>query len=153
MASIRCDGSGSCSNGRTPTIAAVFDLGEKRAPVRMIANKLGHGCPCGILAEQYHGRYRCGALIATSANANFGLATLRRILHEHPMLPRLTACPPMHYLANWRMQVATQKLRNTSASLSQVAEIVGYDSRPHSPARSRKRSAWRQPGGGARTAN
>ena len=44
------------------------------------------------------------------------------------MLPRLTACPPMHYLANWRMQVATQKLRNTSASLAQVAEIVGYDS-------------------------
>ena len=34
----------------------------------------------------------------------------------------------MHYLANWRMQVATQKLRNTSASLAQVAEIVGYDS-------------------------
>jgi transcriptional regulator GlxA family with amidase domain len=26
------------------------------------------------------------------------------------------------------MQVATQKLRNTSASLAQVAETVGYDS-------------------------
>ena len=26
------------------------------------------------------------------------------------------------------MQVATQKLRNTSASLAQVGEIVGYDS-------------------------
>jgi AraC-like DNA-binding protein len=35
---------------------------------------------------------------------------------------------PMHYLATWRMHVATQKLRNTSASLAQVAEIVGYDS-------------------------
>jgi AraC-like DNA-binding protein len=33
-----------------------------------------------------------------------------------------------HYLANWRMQVATQKLRNTSASPAQVAEIVGYAS-------------------------
>ena len=41
---------------------------------------------------------------------------------------RLIGVPPMHYLANWRMQVATQKLRNTSASLAQVAEIVGYDS-------------------------
>ena len=41
---------------------------------------------------------------------------------------RLIGVPPMHYLANWRMQVATQKLRNTSASLAQVAELVGYDS-------------------------
>jgi AraC-like DNA-binding protein len=41
---------------------------------------------------------------------------------------RLIGVPPMHYLANWRMQVATQKLRNTSASLAQVAEIVGYES-------------------------
>ncbi len=41
---------------------------------------------------------------------------------------RMIGVPPMHYLANWRMQIATQKLRNTSASLAQVAEIVGYDS-------------------------
>jgi len=41
---------------------------------------------------------------------------------------RLIGVPPMHYLASWRMQVATQKLRNTSASLAQIAEIVGYDS-------------------------
>jgi AraC-like DNA-binding protein len=41
---------------------------------------------------------------------------------------RLIGVPPMHYLANWRMQVATQKLRNTSATLAQVAEVVGYDS-------------------------
>jgi AraC-like DNA-binding protein len=41
---------------------------------------------------------------------------------------RLIGVPPMHYLANWRMQVATQKLRNTSGSLAQIAEIVGYDS-------------------------
>jgi AraC-like DNA-binding protein len=41
---------------------------------------------------------------------------------------RLIGVPPMHYLASWRMQVATEKLRNTNASLAQVAEIVGYDS-------------------------
>jgi transcriptional regulator GlxA family with amidase domain len=41
---------------------------------------------------------------------------------------RLIGVPPMHYLASWRMQVATQKLRNTSASLAQVAEMVGYGS-------------------------
>jgi transcriptional regulator GlxA family with amidase domain len=41
---------------------------------------------------------------------------------------RLIGVPPMQYLANWRMQVAAQKLRETSASIAQVAEIVGYDS-------------------------
>jgi AraC-like DNA-binding protein len=41
---------------------------------------------------------------------------------------RLIGVPPMHYLANWRMQVATQQLRNTGVALAQVAEIVGYDS-------------------------
>jgi AraC family transcriptional regulator, alkane utilization regulator len=41
---------------------------------------------------------------------------------------RLIGVPPMHYLASWRMQAATEKLRNTSASLAQVAEMVGYDS-------------------------
>jgi AraC-like DNA-binding protein len=40
----------------------------------------------------------------------------------------LIGMPPMHYIANWRMQVATQKLRNTSASLAQVAYSVGYGS-------------------------
>jgi AraC-like DNA-binding protein len=41
---------------------------------------------------------------------------------------RLIGVPPMHYLASWRMQVATQKLRNTSTPLARIAEIVGYDS-------------------------
>jgi AraC-like DNA-binding protein len=41
---------------------------------------------------------------------------------------RFIGMPPMHYLANWRMQVATQKLRDTGSSLAHVAETVGYDS-------------------------
>lgn len=41
---------------------------------------------------------------------------------------RLIGVAPMHYLATWRMQVAAQKLRNTSSSLAQVANVVGYDS-------------------------
>jgi AraC-like DNA-binding protein len=41
---------------------------------------------------------------------------------------RMIGMPPMHYLAHWRMHVATQKLRNTNASLAQVAESVGYES-------------------------
>jgi AraC-like DNA-binding protein len=41
---------------------------------------------------------------------------------------RLIGVAPMHYLANWRMQVAAQELRNTSASLAKVADTVGYES-------------------------
>jgi AraC-like DNA-binding protein len=41
---------------------------------------------------------------------------------------RLIGVPPMQYLTSWRMQVAAERLGNTSASLSQVAETVGYDS-------------------------
>ena len=41
---------------------------------------------------------------------------------------RLIGVPPMTYLASWRMQVASQKLRNTNSSLAQIAEAVGYDS-------------------------
>src|SRR5215472_14829080 len=41
---------------------------------------------------------------------------------------RLIGTPPMHYLASWRMQVAMQELRNTSASLAQLADMIGYES-------------------------
>lgn len=41
---------------------------------------------------------------------------------------RLIGVAPMSYLGNWRMQVAAHKLRETSASLAQIAAMVGYDS-------------------------
>jgi AraC-like DNA-binding protein len=41
---------------------------------------------------------------------------------------RLVGVPPMQYLGKWRMQVAMQKLRDTNASLAQVADMVGYES-------------------------
>jgi AraC-like DNA-binding protein len=41
---------------------------------------------------------------------------------------RLVGQAPMHYLGSWRMQVAAHDLRNTSATLAQVAERIGYDS-------------------------
>ena len=41
---------------------------------------------------------------------------------------RLLGLPPIHYLARWRMQVATQRLRSTAASLAEVADMVGYES-------------------------
>jgi AraC-like DNA-binding protein len=40
----------------------------------------------------------------------------------------LIGAAPMHYLANWRMQVAAQELRDTGASLAEVAQTVGYES-------------------------
>jgi AraC-like DNA-binding protein len=40
----------------------------------------------------------------------------------------LIGVPPMHYLGQWRMQIAMQKLRGTSTSLGHVAGTVGYDS-------------------------
>src|SRR5262245_215472 len=41
---------------------------------------------------------------------------------------RLIGVPPMHYLADWRMQIATEKLRSTNNSLAQVAQVIGYES-------------------------
>jgi len=41
---------------------------------------------------------------------------------------RLIGVAPMHYLANWRMQVAAEELRSRSSSLVQVANKVGYES-------------------------
>ena len=41
---------------------------------------------------------------------------------------RLIGVAPMHYLANWRMQVAAHELRSSSVSLAKVANTVGYES-------------------------
>ena len=35
---------------------------------------------------------------------------------------------PMHYLADWRLQVAGQKLRDSSDPLVRIAEQIGYES-------------------------
>jgi AraC-like DNA-binding protein len=41
---------------------------------------------------------------------------------------RLTGVAPMRYLADWRMQVAAKELRETNASLAEIAEAIGYES-------------------------
>jgi methylphosphotriester-DNA--protein-cysteine methyltransferase len=64
---------------------------------------------------------------------------------------RLIGVPPMHYLANWRMQVATEKLRNISASSRRSPRLSDMTPRPHSPARSRRRLVLRRPPGDVRT--
>jgi len=50
----------------------------------------------------------------------------RSVLAER--FTRLIGMAPIQYLANWRMQVAAQKLKETNASLAQIAEAVGYES-------------------------
>lgn len=52
-------------------------------------------------------------------------------LSRSPLAERfvqLIGMAPIHYLAHWRMQMAAQDLRNTNASLAQVAQSIGYES-------------------------
>ncbi|MDI1284163.1 MAG: AraC family transcriptional regulator [Gemmatimonadota bacterium] len=41
---------------------------------------------------------------------------------------RVIGMAPMHYLADWRLQVAAQKLRDSGDPLVRIAEQVGYES-------------------------
>lgn len=50
----------------------------------------------------------------------------RSTLHER--FTHFVGQPPMHYLAQWRLQVATGLLRDTEAKLIDVAQQVGYES-------------------------
>ena len=50
----------------------------------------------------------------------------RSALHER--FAEMIGQPPMQYLANWRVQVASALLRNTNATVAAVAQDVGYDS-------------------------
>ena len=50
----------------------------------------------------------------------------RSSLHER--FVHLIGQPPMHYLTQWRMQVASGLLRDTNAKLIEVAMDVGYES-------------------------
>jgi AraC-like DNA-binding protein len=36
--------------------------------------------------------------------------------------------PPIHYLAKWRMQIASELLRNGKVNLARIAADVGYKS-------------------------
>src|SRR5262249_52620767 len=73
--------------------------------------------------------------------------TSRSVLAER--FTKLTGIPPMHYLAKWRMQIASELLRNGQANLASIAAHVGYESEA-SFSRAFKKvigvtpSAWRQ---------
>ncbi len=50
----------------------------------------------------------------------------RSALHER--FVQLIGTPPMQYLTNWRMQLASNLLRGTNANVASIALDVGYDS-------------------------
>jgi len=50
----------------------------------------------------------------------------RSVLSER--FTHLIGQPPIEYLANWRMQLAAERLRNTADSLAAIAANVGYES-------------------------
>ncbi len=55
-------------------------------------------------------------------------ATSRSVLADR--FRRLVGCPPMTYLARWRMQLAARRLRDTRESMNGIAASVGYQSVP-----------------------
>ncbi len=50
----------------------------------------------------------------------------RSVLHER--FVHLIGQPPMQYLAQWRMQLAAARLRDTDAKILEIALDVGYES-------------------------
>jgi AraC-like DNA-binding protein len=50
----------------------------------------------------------------------------RTILAER--FARLVGIPPMHYLAKWRMQVASELLSGGNANVASIAAKIGYES-------------------------
>jgi AraC-like DNA-binding protein len=52
--------------------------------------------------------------------------TSRSVLAER--FAQLVGIPPMHYLAKWRMQIASELLKSGNANLASIATDVGYES-------------------------
>ncbi len=41
---------------------------------------------------------------------------------------KLVGIPPMHYLAKWRMQIASELLSGSNANVASIAAKIGYES-------------------------
>jgi AraC-like DNA-binding protein len=52
--------------------------------------------------------------------------TSRSVLAER--FANLVGVPPMHYLANWRMQIAAERLSGGNANVAAIAAEIGYES-------------------------
>src|SRR5262249_8714822 len=91
--------------GQTGWLAGLLDHYLARALARL-HRAMTRTCPVDELGRQGG---LCGSAVAGRFAGLIGVA-------------------PMHYRANWRLQVAAQELRNRSTSLAQVANTVGYES-------------------------
>ena len=52
--------------------------------------------------------------------------TSRSLLAER--FTKMVGCPPMEYLARWRMQLAARRMLDSPDSLAEIAAVVGYES-------------------------
>jgi AraC-like DNA-binding protein len=107
---VRCHLEGKARTDRQPDGQPDW-LAGLRDPVVARALQRLHGEPA-----------RVWTLDALAAEAG----TSRSVLAER--FTQLVGRPPMHYLAAWRMQLATRLLAGGAAKVRTVAEAVGYDS-------------------------
>jgi AraC-like DNA-binding protein len=73
--------------------------------------------------------------------------TSRTVMAER--FAQFTGTPPMHYLAKWRMQVASEMLNRGNANMATIAAEIGYESEAAFSRAFKKMmgvppSAWRQ---------
>jgi AraC-like DNA-binding protein len=95
----------SIPDGQTGWLAGLRDPAVSRALALMHAN-VAHGWSVEELARE-------------AALSRSGLAE---------RFTRVIGVAPMHYLADWRLQVAGQKLKDSNDPLVRIAEQVGYES-------------------------
>ncbi|WP_217579097.1 helix-turn-helix transcriptional regulator, partial [Mesorhizobium sp. GbtcB19] len=53
-------------------------------------------------------------------------ALSRTVLAER--LTKIVGMPPMHYLAKWRMQIASGLLSAGNSNVASIAVVIGYES-------------------------
>ena len=83
------------------------------------------------LRDQYVGRALMALHADPSRDWNLELLATEAALSRSAFAERFTQFvgqPPMQYLANWRMQLATNYLRGGNESVASIANRVGYDS-------------------------
>ena len=102
--------------------------------IQVLRMQFGAGSDTGLLAaladrqigralNLLHGDFRRDWTVAELARES-GMS--RSVLSEK--FVRMVGKPPMRYLAEWRMQEASDMLRTTDAAIATIAENVGYSS-------------------------
>ena len=95
-----------------------IDSGTSQGLLSALADK-----HVGRALNLLHDRFDRGWTVASLAKA---VGVSRTVLSER--FSALVGKTPMRYLAEWRMQEASERLRKTDASMGQIAEEVGYGS-------------------------